>query len=118
MIPTKFLFDTLYKTLNMNEQQNKETEEIVAQNPQIYLLQRSSTEYNENFSFGCDSKDTFHSQNHQYLIGKGYTNEGYEEEFVDNTVRLVPSHLLYYIKRFTELLLDFSLGSTLYIFYP
>ena len=95
MIPTKLLFDTLYKTLNINEQQNKETEEIVAQNPQIYLLQHSSIDYNENFSFGCDSKHSIYNQNHESLIEKGYINEGFEKEFVDNqsnTSRLVSFH--------------------------
>ena len=82
MTPTKFLFDTLYKTLNMNEQQNKETEEIVAQNPQICLLQQfSSTEYDDNFSFGFDSKDLF--SNKQFL-DIGYVNAGFEEEIPNN----------------------------------
>ena len=82
MIPTKFLFDTLYKTLNMNEQQNKETEEIVAQNPQICLLQQfSSTEYDDNFSFGFDSKDVFSTKQ---FLDNGYVNAGFEEEIVNN----------------------------------
>ena len=63
MPTTNILFDTLYKTLNMNEQQNKETEEIVAQNPQICLPQHSSIEYDENFSLGFITKDTFCEKN-------------------------------------------------------
>ena len=81
MTPTKFLFDTLYKTLNMNEQQNKETEEIVAQNPQICLLQQfSSTENDDNISFGFDSKEVF--SNRQFL-DIGYVNAGFEEEIAN-----------------------------------
>ena len=66
----------------MNEQQNKETEEIVAQNPQICLLQQfSSTEYDDNFSFGFDSKDVF--SNKQFL-DIGYVNAGFEGEITNN----------------------------------
>ena len=73
-------FDTLYQTLNMNEQQNKETEEIVAQNPQICYPQHSSREHNENFSFGYNTKDTFSSKNCEQSYDHGHVNEGFEED--------------------------------------
>ena len=36
------LFNTLHKTLNYSQQQNRETEEIIAANPGIFLLENNA----------------------------------------------------------------------------
>ena len=38
------LFNTLHRTLNYSQQQNRETEEIIAANPGIFLLENNATE--------------------------------------------------------------------------
>ena len=38
------LFNTLHRTLNYSQQQNRETEEIIAANPGIFLLESNATE--------------------------------------------------------------------------
>ena len=83
ILTANILFDTLYKTLNMNEQQNKETEEIVAQNPQICCSQHLSTEYDENFSLGYNTSDTFSSKNYGPSLDLGHVNEGFEEDIIN-----------------------------------
>ena len=97
ILAANVLFDTLYKTLNMNEQQNKETEEIVAQNPQICYPQHLSTEHDENFSYGYNTKDTFCSKNYEPSFDHGCINEGFEEDIINklsNTIRyLIIFHL-------------------------
>ena len=36
------LFNTLHRTLNYSQQQNRETEEIIAANPGIFLLENNA----------------------------------------------------------------------------
>ena len=38
------LFTTLHRTLSYSQQQNRETEEIIAANPGIYLLENNASE--------------------------------------------------------------------------
>ena len=38
------LFNTLHRTLNYSQQQNRETEEIIAANPGIFLLENNGIE--------------------------------------------------------------------------
>ena len=38
------LFNTLHRTLNYSQQQNRETEEIIAANPGIFLLEKIASE--------------------------------------------------------------------------
>ena len=38
------LFSTLHRTLNYSQQQNRETEEIIAANPGIFLLENNANE--------------------------------------------------------------------------
>ena len=93
------LFDALYKTLNYSEQQYKETEEIVEQNPRILLFGNISNNYNRNLTSTnnakteCDVSCTvsvFKQNGEQPLdkLGVGYTNEAFEKDLDDHKSNL------------------------------
>ena len=90
------VFDTLYKTLNFSEQQYKETEEIVENNPQIFLFVKDPEKCITNLpSFRhanelCDNSDkicAFRNGN-QIEIDKVrgcYSNGGFEHDFMKSS---------------------------------
>ena len=82
------LFDTLYKTLNFSEQQYKETEEIVENNPQIFLFVKDpnipSFRHTNKL---CEKSDNISAFRNGTLIEVDkvracYSNGGFEHDFI------------------------------------
>jgi hypothetical protein len=86
------LFDTLYKTLNFSEQQYKETEEIVENNPRIFLFVKDPEKCITNFPSShntnelCDNSDfvAFRNDNVTEIdkVRASYSNGGFEHDFM------------------------------------
>ena len=91
------LFDTLYKTLSLTEQQYKGTEEITENNPRIFLLEndfdsyikKSSSPNHTDIIYNNPNSNTAFSNINVTEINKArvsYHNEGFETDLLETNI--------------------------------